>query len=110
MQKIIILISILFFSSCNKYDGKITLQNKAQESIGTATITICGQTMRMKDILPGKSATGSYEVKSDSSYAVTVEFKSGKKISSEVGYVTNGMDFNDEIAVTDSSINQVHSK
>lgn len=73
-------------------------------------MTICGQTIELKDIQPTKSALGSYKVKSDSHYDVRVEFQSGKKLQRGVGYVTSSLDFQDEITVTDTDIEITDSK
>ncbi len=90
--------------SCAKNTGTFVLINKANESIAQASVTVCGQTINMKDIPPTKSGQGSYEVKSDSHYDVIVEFESGKKLQKPLGYVTNGMNFHHEIIVTDEDI------
>jgi len=90
--------------------GYFFLVNKATEPIAHASVVICGQTIELKDISPSKGAGGSYKVTSDSHYTIQVEFKSGKRLKKETGYVTNGMDFQDEITVTDSDIEITDSK
>jgi hypothetical protein len=97
-------------SACNKNEGKFLLINKATAPIARATVEICGQKIELKDIQPGKSAPGSYSVKSDSHYVINVEFSSGKKLQKEDGYVTNGMDFQHEISVSDAGIEISDSK
>ena len=103
-------IAALFLTSCTTNQGNFTLVNKAKEPIAHASVIICGQTIELKDIQPNKSAAGSYEVKSDSHYTIQIKFQSGKKLKKETGYVTNGMDFQDEITVTDSDIEITASK
>lgn len=100
----------LLVSSCTTGKGNFSLVNKAKEPIARASVVICGQSIELKDIQPGKSASGSYDVKSDSHYAIKVEFQSGKKLQKEAGYVTNGMDFQHEITVSDSDIEITDSK
>lgn len=58
--------------------GSFLLSNKSKESIAQALVTVCGQTIELKRIQPSNSASGSYDVKSDSHYDVRVEFDSGK--------------------------------
>lgn len=97
-------IAVLLLTSCTTNEGDFSLVNRAKEPITHASVAICGQMIELKDIQPGKSAAGSYEVKSDSHYTIQVEFQSGKKLKKEIGYVTHGMDFQHEITVTDSDI------
>lgn len=94
----------LLLSSCTANSGSFSLVNRTNEPITRATVTVCGQTIELKDIKPAKSAVGSYKVTSDSHYTVHIEFLSGKKLDKETGYVTNGMDFRHEITVTDRDI------
>lgn len=95
---------LLALAACTTNDGTILLVNKAKEPISRVLVTVCGQTIEVKNIQPTESAQGSYIVKSDSQYDITVEFQSGKRLQKEVGYVTNGIDFHDEITITDTDI------
>ncbi len=96
--------SIFVIASCTTNKGSFLLINNAKETILRSTVTICGQTIELKNIQPTKSAVGSYYVKSDSHYSIKVEFQSGKELRKELGYVTNGFDFHHEILVTDIEI------
>lgn len=80
------------------------LRNNSKYSIARVQVLVCGQMIELKEIQVGKSRTGVYKVRSDSHYDVRVEFDSGKKLQKEVGYVTNGFDFNHEITITDTDI------
>lgn len=100
---------VIVMTSCVAYKGSFLLINRAKEPIARALVTICEQTIELKDIQPTKSASGSYDVKSDSHYDVMVEFRSGIKLQKRDGYVTNGFDFKDEITVTDIDINVTKS-
>lgn len=102
--------AVIVTASCTANTGNFSLVNKAKEPIAHASVTVCGQTIEMKGIQPTKSAQGSYKVKSDSHYDVKVEFQSGKKLQKEVGYVTNGLDFQHEITVTDTDIEITDNK
>jgi hypothetical protein len=101
---IIVGMTALSLLSCGTNKGSFTLVNKSKESISSASISICGQTQQFMNIRPNDKISAFYRIKSDSHYAVQVEFQSGKKLQSELGYVTNGLDFKDEITVKDSTI------
>jgi hypothetical protein len=102
---IAICVAVVFLlSSCLTNKGSFVLINKAKDTISQGFVTVCGQTIELKDIQPNKSMSGTYAVKSDSHYDIKVEFLSGKKISKQLGYVTNGLDFHDEFVVTDTDI------
>lgn len=103
-------LTFLIMAACTHNKGSFLLLNKSKESIARALVTVCGQTIELKSIKPTNSASGSYEVKSDSHYDVRVEFDSGRKLRKEIGYVTNGLDFNHEIVVTDTDIEITDSK
>ena len=102
--------AVFAMTSCVANKGGFLLINKAKEPITQALVTVCGQTIELRDVQPGKSGAGSYEVKSDSHYDVRIEFQSGKKLQKGVGYVTNGLDFHHEIVITDTNIEMVNDK
>lgn len=108
MRNLIIAICVaLFFLvmvSCIANKGSILLVNNAKEPISRVIVSVCGQTIELRDIEPAKSAIGAYKVKSDSHYDIRIEFQSGKRLWKELGYVTNGLDFHDRIVVTDTDI------
>lgn len=106
---IIVIIAALFEIFCTTSKGHFLLINKTMEPIARVSVKISGQTVELRDILPSKSAEGSYDVKSDSHFIIEVEFQSGKKLRKETGYVTNGMDFQHEIEVTGSDIDVTDS-
>ena len=99
-----VIVGALMLASCRAHSGSFALVNHASEPIAHASVSICGQTIELRDIQSGRSATRSYRVTSDSHYGIRVEFGSGKQLYKEVGYVTNGVDFQHEISVTDSDI------
>ena len=103
-------IAVLFLIACTNSKGSFSLVNKTKEPIARASVTICGQTIELKDIQPNASTVGSYEVKFDSHYTIQVEFQSGKTLQKETGYVTNGVDFTHEIVVADSDIEITDTK
>lgn len=94
----------LVMAACDSNKGSFLLRNNSKYSIARVQVLVCGQMIELKEIQVGKSRTGVYKVRSDSHYDVRVEFDSGKKLQKEVGYVTNGFDFNHEITITDTDI------
>ena len=101
---ICVLILISTLSACGVNKGNFTLLNNSDESISRVAVTICGQTVELKDIYPGQQMVGAYQVESDSGVKVYVKFKSGKTIIKEDGYVTNGKDFSHRINVSNSEV------
>jgi hypothetical protein len=73
-------------------------------------VEICGQTIELTAIKPNDSAAGAYKVTSDSHFTIDIEFQSGRKIRTETGYVTSGVEFRHEITVTDSDIQITDTK
>ena len=84
--------------------GQFILINDSAELISHVTIEVCGQLFEVKDIKPHEEFSGSFKVKGDSHYKVTVSFASGKKIKDELGYVTHGFNYQHTITVNDSKI------
>ncbi len=107
---IIVTLFVIFFIISSNNKGQFSLKNNASETISFASITICNQTIKLMNIQPGENVSGSYDVKSDSHYTIKIELQSGKSFLKEIGYVTNGMDFQHEILVTNSSIEIIDSK
>ena len=84
--------------------GQFSLINGSDELISHATVEVCGQLVEAEHIKPHEEFNGTFKVKGDSHYKVTVFFASGKEIKGELGYVTHGFDFRHTIIVTDSKI------
>ena len=98
------LISAFIVAGCADHKGSFSIINKTNEAIVGGSVVICQQRIVLPEVPPGSVVTGAYKVTSDSHYNIEVEFASGKKLHKEVGYVTNGMDFQDAIAITESDI------
>jgi hypothetical protein len=97
-------IAVLFLASCMFNKGNFSLINKAKEPIANGSVNICDQTIEFKSIQTNKSASSSYEITCENYYTIQIEFLSGKKLKKEAGYVTSGVNIQDEITVTDSDI------
>lgn len=108
MKKIfIIFLTVIFFSGCWSKSSQLTLQNKSGESIASAVVRVCQQELQWKNLTIGAVESRNFAATGDSHYEVFVELSSGKKMSASLGYVTNGMKFQDEILVLPNEIRLV---
>lgn len=104
------LVVALLLSSCAEHKGEFVLLNKSSETITEATVSICGQTLTFERVQSGGSVNGTYTVTSDSHFTIHVEFEDGSEMTKEIGYVTYGMNFWHQIAITESNIEITESK
>ena len=86
------------------YDGQVLILNAATESVKNGQLEVCGQKFLFGEIEQGKSKAIHYEVRSDSQYALAVEFDSGRKLVKELGHVTSGRDFQDILTLRDHEV------
>lgn len=86
------------------YDGQVLIINSATEPVINGQLEVCGQKFQFGGIEQGKSKIFRYEVRSDSTYKLVVEFASGRKLVKELGHVTSGLDFQDILALTDHEV------
>ena len=107
---IIFLLSITTSCILRDNSGQITLINESGESIKTVRIEVCKQLIEFKTIRQGEKAKGTYKITSDSHYDILVTFASGKKLRKQLGYVTNGFDFQHTLVVKDADIIIIDSK
>jgi len=95
----------LLFAGCGAADeGRFTLVNDSAEEIVSARVEVCSQVSEYGELAPGDATDGTFRVRGDSGYDVSVTFASGRKLDREVGYVTDGLDYEDVITVTDSGV------
>ena len=95
---------MLSINSCGSTVGRFTVSNESSEQLARVSVTVCEQTIDIRDIQPGASVKAQYRVTSDSHFLIVVVFKSGKTLRREDGYVTNGVEYNHDIVVTNSDI------
>jgi hypothetical protein len=91
-------------AACTPNEGRFVIKNNAAEPIVRASVLICGQTEHFEQIDVRQMKTGTYHVTTDSHYDVKVEFRSGRILERKLGYVTNGLNFDDELTVSDADI------
>jgi hypothetical protein len=97
-------IVVMSSTSCTSGDSRFTVINETDEPIAHATIIVCGQTIEMGEIPVAGRVSGTFRAKADGDYDVSVQFADGKQLHRKVGYVTNGMRFADEIAISTADI------
>jgi hypothetical protein len=100
-----VVILCLLAGSCARHHGTVTVVNESRESIAHLSIDICGQHFAAKDLAPHTNTVLNYRVGGrPAGYDVVVRFASGRELRKEVGYVTDGFDFQDTIIVTDTAV------
>ena len=104
-----ILFSLFFYchlSSCVaiKHYGNLILINNTNIVITDALIEVCNQRVEFKDVKPRERREWNFNITYDSHYKITIVFETGKKIIKELGYVTQGFDFQHILAVTEVDI------
>jgi hypothetical protein len=85
-------------------DGQVLILNAATEPIRNGQLEVCGQKFPFGEIEQGKSKAIQYKVRSDSQYRLEVEFNSGRKLEKELGYIANGLDFEDILTLNDHEV------
>ena len=100
-----ILLAFLWtISIATSYEGNVRIVNATGESIRSGELEVCSQKFKIGEIEPGKSFMVHYKVKSDSQYKLAVEFRSGRKLTRELGYVTNGRNFKDVLTLKEDDV------
>jgi hypothetical protein len=90
--------------SCHKGQTIVSINNQSGAAIQELRLEVYGQRKIWNDINVGQSVRFTSESKGDSHYSVHVEFAGGKTLNKEIGYVTHGANFDDQIVVSSSDI------
>jgi len=98
------LLTVISCVSCETNTGTVVVLNKANDMIARVVIKVSGQELTISDLAPSQSSTATYQVRTEGHYSIDVEFRSGKHLQKELGYITSGFDVRDQILVTDSDI------
>lgn len=83
--------------------GEFTLKNTASEPITEASIKVAGRSFAFKDVEPGAKISQTYKP-SDSVIVVRVMFRSGRILEGGGPYITNGVDCQHDIIVSDAGV------
>ena len=97
----IIFVSCIIFSIATFHKGQISLINKSKHVIVDGSLEICSQHFKVQKIAPEDNTKFLFRVTSDSHYKNSVRFTSGRILTGEFGYVTNGLDSKDTILIHD---------
>ncbi len=101
----VLISSFLILGGCfSKNKGVLNLVNRSNESISRLNVSICNETLEFLNLKSGAVVSGSYTIKGDCHFEITVQFDSGKKIEKKYGYVTNGFDYSHQIEISDSMV------
>ena len=68
----------------NRFENRITIQNRATRSVSHATIELCGRTYFVENLAPGRSESFSFSMNSVDDYAsAKLTFDDGESIHSK---------------------------
>lgn len=84
--------------------GSVHVRNKSSSLIKRVDIEVCGQKFSINNLEQGKEQLIFHKISGDSGYHVTVEFESGKKVSGEFGYVTDFLESENDVEISDNNI------
>lgn len=90
--------------------GTLTIRNGSDLLIQTATVKVSGSSLELENIHPSETRIGTFKIRSDSHYDISVKFAAGKSLNGSCGYVTNGVDSSDHLVVLDDEIRIGDSK
>lgn len=100
-----------FIAGCSKSQGKVEIVNKSNEIVAGGTLKISDQIFQLPELPIGKTFEVLYKINSDSNYSLQISFKSGRKISKDVGYVTYGFSLiHDQIIILDNDISLLNKE
>jgi hypothetical protein len=94
----------------SRHQGTVTIRNASGEDIERGVIEVCGQRFDIGHMSNGQSKTVSYKVGADDDYHIDLTFSSGRNLSRRVGYVTGGLDFDDQLVVETNDIKLASSR
>lgn len=105
---ILVAVAVLYFRNPQK--ASVTVVNQASKALKIVTVELCGESVTIENLAIQTSKKLELKVHGDCHYQVDAIFESGEKLSNGVGYVTHGLDFDDQILVTDSEIKMGEAK
>ena len=80
------------------------LVNGSSDTIARALVTVAGREIELRDISPARREAGALDGCAEGRYDVVIEFRSGRTLAAEGGYVTTALDAHADITVTDYTI------
>jgi hypothetical protein len=80
------------------------LVNGSSDTIARAVVTVAGSELELRDISPARREAGALDGCAEGRYDVVVEFRSGRSLTAEGGFVSAALDAHADITVTDYTI------
>lgn len=77
--------------------ASLTLVNESTETIGDLAVKVWDKEFVLGSLAPGDSKRISLCDYSDTSWKISGRWNSGDQIREQVGYITRGMDFTDQV-------------
>lgn len=87
-------------TACSRNSGTISVVNKSAEPIARVVVMVCAQKLELINVGVSEAAQATYRITCEGHYSIQVEFQSGRRLQKDIGYVTGGFNFRDEIVVT----------
>lgn len=109
MKKLIIYLffCILLVGCKSRPNNCFTIRNDSNSIVKKVEVEVCRQKFTTEKLVPSENVSFKYNDKGDSDYNVRVEYDNSKKIQKRLGYVTNGLVFNDLIVIEINDVNLV---
>lgn len=102
-----VLVFTIFFSvGCSEknYIAKVKVRNDSNFTISDVRIKIYAESFLIESLAPKDEHEFSYKVKGDASYDVEWTSQAGSHTEKNIGYVTAGMNMQDQIVIKDSNV------
>lgn len=100
---LIVVVSVSIATMFGARKGSVQISNQSDQEFLGGKLEVCGQKFAVDPLKPNEVQIIHFKVKSDSHYDIAVQFKS-RTLKKSLGYVTNGMDFDDVLIVSDADI------
>jgi hypothetical protein len=101
---IVVLSGMLMLTACTREKSRYTVINESREDLHRVTVTVSGQSTEFAGLRRGDRRMAAYKTRGDGSFAVRVEYSSGRILEKVDGYVTNGIALDHAIAIGDSDV------
>jgi hypothetical protein len=76
----------------------------SDSAITGGELQVCRQHFALGRVEPGSSASFTFKASFDSAYSVRATLASGQTVSGQVGYVTSGMVFDQELLISSDRV------
>jgi hypothetical protein len=77
----------------------VKVSNESGQKVISLEIQLAGKKQTISNLKSGSAATIAFHDFGDSHYTLSGALQDGTKLTGEFGYVTNGLDFDDEFTI-----------